>query len=107
MSESPERRNAKRISIRLPVVFRGPDGVAKHGSTANLSRRGMLIVAQEPAAKGTRLRVALTGMDGHEREVVGEVVRSSPEGHVAISVSDGDAAGLDAIVDQQGESQQG
>ena len=103
-SEAPERRNAKRIAIRLPVVYRGPDGTPKHGTTENVSRRGMLLVAQEQAAEGTRLRVAVTGLDGREREIVAEVVRSTPEGRVAISIAESDAAEIDAIVDSDPET---
>jgi c-di-GMP-binding flagellar brake protein YcgR len=99
MSEQPERRHAKRVAIRLPVVYRGPDGTPKHGTTENVSRRGMLLVAQEQAAEGTRLRVAITGLDGREREIAVEVVRSTPDGRVAVSVADSDAAEIDAIVD--------
>ena len=110
MSETPERgaaaerRNAKRIAIRLPVVYRGPDGTPKHGPTENVSRRGMLLVAQEQAAEGTRLRVAVTGLDGREREIVAEVVRSTPEGRVAVSIAESDAAKIDAIVDSDPET---
>jgi hypothetical protein len=96
MSEQPERRSAKRIAIRLPVVYRGPDGAPKHGTTENVSRRGMLLVAQGPAAEGTRLRVAVTGLDGREAEFAGEVVRSDPDGRVAVSIDEGD---VEAIVD--------
>ena len=103
MSETPERRHAKRIAIRLPVVYRGPDGVAKHGTTENVSRRGMLLVAVEQP-EGTRLRVAVTGLDGREREIAAEVVRSTPEGRVAISIAESDAAAMDAIVDADMES---
>jgi hypothetical protein len=98
VSETPERRQAKRIAIRLPVVVRGPDGTPRHGTTENVSRRGMLIVAQAQP-NGTRLRVAVTGADGHEREIVGEVVRSTAEGHVAISIAEQHAAEIDALVD--------
>ena len=98
MSETPERRQAKRIEIRLPVVYRGPDGVPRHGTTANVSRRGMLLVAQDQP-EGTRLRVAVTGIDGREREIMGEVVRSTPEGRLAVSIAEHDAAAIDAIVD--------
>ncbi len=101
MSETPERRAAKRIAIRLPVVYRGPDGTPKHGTTENVSRRGMLLVAQEQAAEGARLRIAVTGLDGREREIVGEVVRSTPEGRVAISIAESDGAEIDAIVDSE------
>jgi hypothetical protein len=104
VSESPERRNAKRISIRLPVVYRGPDGTVKHGTTENVSRGGMLIVAQSQP-HGSRLRVAVTGSDGRERELTGEVVRSTPDGHVAFSISESDADELAAIVDAQTENQ--
>ncbi len=104
MSETPERsaaaerRSAKRIAIRLPVVYRGPDGTPKHGTTENVSRRGMLIVAQGPASEGTRLRVAVTGLDGREQEFAGEVVRSSEDGRVAVSIDSGD---IDAIIDSE------
>jgi hypothetical protein len=103
VSESPERRTAKRISIQLPVVYRGPDGTVKQGTTDNISRRGMLIVAQAQP-QGTRLRVAVTGSDGRERELSGEVVRLTSEGHMAISISEGDAE-LDAIVEAQTENE--
>ncbi len=103
MSETPDRRQAKRIAIRLPVVYRGPDGTPKHGTTENVSRRGMLLVAQEQAP-GTRLRVAVTGLDGREREIAAEVVRSSPDGRVAISIAESDAAEIDAIVDSNQET---
>ncbi len=102
MSETPERRHAKRIVIRLPVVYRGPDGTVKHGTTENVSGRGMLLVAQALPA-GTRLRVAVTGPDGKERELVGEVVRSTPEGQIAVSITGDQGADLIAIVEAQSE----
>lgn len=102
MSEQPERRQARRIEIRLPVVYRGPDGVAKHGTTENVSRRGILLVAQEQP-EGTRLRVAVTGMDGRERELVGEVVRSAPGGRLAVSIAEHDAVHIEAIVEAKSE----
>ena len=109
MSETPEqseaspseRRSAKRIAIRLPVVYRGPDGAPKHGTTENVSRRGMLLVAQEAAPEGTRLRVAVTGLDGRDREIMAEVVRSTPDGRVAVSIAESDGAEIDAIVDSE------
>jgi hypothetical protein len=97
----PERRSAKRIAIRLPVVYRGPDGTPKHGTTENVSRRGMLLVAQEAAQDGTRLRVAVTGLDGREREIMAEVVRSMPDGRVAVSIAESDGAQIDEIVDSE------
>jgi hypothetical protein len=104
VSEEPERRQARRIEIRLPVVYRGPDGVAQHGTTENVSRRGILLVAKEQPA-GTRLRVAVTGIDGREREIIGEVVRSTPAGRLAVSIAEHDAADIDAIVDAESGSQ--
>ncbi|MBV8750765.1 MAG: PilZ domain-containing protein [Candidatus Eremiobacteraeota bacterium] len=101
MSETPERRNAKRVAIRLPVVYRGPDNAPKRGTTENVSRRGMLLVAQDQAVEGTRLRIAVTGLDGREREIVGEVVRSTPDGSVAVSIAESDAAEIDAIVEPE------
>ena len=62
MNDGTERRQAKRIAIRLPVVYRGPDGTPVRGTTENVSRRGMLIVAKA-APHGTTLRVAVTGAD--------------------------------------------
>ncbi len=97
MSDGAERRQAKRIEIRLPVVYRGPDGTPVRGTTENVSRRGMLIVAKS-AATGTQLRVAVTGTDGREREVVGDVVRTTPDGRVAISLTD--ASAIDDIVQE-------
>ena len=102
MSETPERRHAKRIAIRLPVVYRGPDGVVKQGTTANVSGRGMLLVARA-LPTGTRLHVSVTGPDGNERELVGEVVRSTPDGHVAVSITGNEGADLIAIVEAQTE----
>jgi hypothetical protein len=107
MSEKPERRSAKRIAIRLPVVYRGPDGAPKHGTTENVSRRGILLVAQEQAAEGTRLRIAVTGLDGREHEIMAEVVRSTPDGRVAVSIADSDAAAIDAIVDSEAPPRDG
>lgn len=104
MSETPERRQAKRIAIRLPVVYRGPDGTVKHGTTENVSRRGMLLVAQAPQAAGTRLRVAVTGRDGRERELAAEVVRTTAEGRIAVTISEQDAAAIDTIVAEETES---
>jgi PilZ domain len=103
VSETPERRQARRVEIRLPVVYRGADGVAKHGTTENVSRRGMLLVAQEQP-EGARLRVAVTGVDGREREIIGEVVRSTPEGKLAVTISEHDAQHIDAIVDAESGS---
>ena len=99
MSETPERRNAKRIEIRLPIVYRGPDGTAVPGTTENISRRGMLLVVKQSAAQGSRVRVAVTGVDGREREVTGEVVRATPEGKIAVAFPESDAATLDEVVD--------
>ena len=108
MSDTPERgetpaerRTAKRIAIRLPVVYRGPDGTVKHGTTENVSRRGMLLVAQDAAPDGTRLRVAMTGLDGRQREIMAEVVRSTPDGRVAVSIAESDGAQIDEIVDSE------
>lgn len=101
MSDTPERRQAKRIAIRLPVVYRAPDGSAVQGTTENVSRRGMLIVAKAQPA-GTQLRVAVTRADGRQAEIAAEVVRATPEGKLAVSISDTDAAQMDAIVDDAG-----
>lgn len=98
MSESPERRQSRRVEIRIPVSYRGPDGSPKSGKTANLSRRGMLIVAQDAAPTGTVLRVAVTGADGREREIAGEIVRTTVEG-LAVAIRGDDAAVLQNIID--------
>jgi len=87
VSDGAERRAAKRIAIRLPVVYRGPDGAPVRGTTENVSRRGMLIVARA-APQGARLRIAVTGADGREREVAGEVVRATDDGKLAVSFED-------------------
>ena len=102
MSESSERRQTRRVEIRIPVTYRGPDGTAKSATTANVSGRGMLIVARDSAAPGTRLRVAVTGADGHEREVAGEVVRAG-EGHLAIALHD-EASVLQSLIDSEARS---
>ena len=99
MSDTPERRNAKRVEIRLPIVYRGPDGMPVRGTTENVSRRGMLLVVKQSAAPGSRVRVAITGVDGREREVTGDVVRATPEGKIAVAFPETDAATLDEVVD--------
>ena len=99
MSDTPERRNAKRIEIRLPIVCRGPDGTPVPGTTQNVSRRGMLLVVKQSAAPGSRVRVAITGVDGREREVTGEVVRETAEGTIAVAFPESDAATLDGVID--------
>ncbi|HEX3548818.1 MAG TPA: PilZ domain-containing protein [Candidatus Elarobacter sp.] len=81
------------------MVYRGPDGTAIRGTTENMSRRGMLIVAQANASKGTRLRVAVTGADGREREVVGEVVRTTGDGKLAVELSQGGEQ-IDALLEE-------
>jgi c-di-GMP-binding flagellar brake protein YcgR len=103
MSETPERRNAKRIEIRLPIVYRGPDGMPVRGTTENVSRRGMLLVVKQAAAPGSRVSVAVTGVDGREREVTGEVVRATPDGKIAVAFPESDAATLDDVVDAKNE----
>jgi hypothetical protein len=99
MSDTPERRNAKRVEIRLPIVYRGPDGTAVPGTTENVSRRGMLLVVKQPAPTGSRVRVAITGADGREREVTGDVVRATPEGKIAVAFPESDGAVLDEVVE--------
>jgi c-di-GMP-binding flagellar brake protein YcgR len=100
MTEPSERRQARRVEIRIPVTYRGPDGTSKTGTTANLSSRGMLIVARDGAQPGTPLRVAVSGADGREREVAGEIVRITADGHMAVSLSD-DAGVLQTIIDAE------
>ncbi|HEX3550397.1 MAG TPA: PilZ domain-containing protein [Candidatus Elarobacter sp.] len=98
MSEPSERRQARRVEIRVPVVYRGPDGSPKTGMTANVSPRGMLIVARGSAQPGTPLRVAITGADGREREIAGEIVRTTSDGHLAVSLTE-DAGVLQSLID--------
>ncbi len=98
MSEPSERRQARRVEIRVPVVYRGPDGTPMSGTTANVSPRGMLIVARGSAKPGTPLRVAITGADGREREIAGEIVRTTADGQVAVSLSE-DAGVLQSLID--------
>ena len=99
MSDTPDRRYAKRVEIRLPIVYRGPDGTAVPGTTENVSRRGMLLVVKQPAPPGSPVRVAITGADGREREVTGEVVRATPEGKIAVAFPESDGATLDEVVE--------
>ena len=99
MSDGTERRQAKRIAIRLPVVYRAPDGTTVRGTTENVSRRGMLIVAKAPP-QGTQVRVAVTGADGRDREMVGEVVRATDDGKIALQLTDG-AEGVDELIQSQ------
>jgi len=103
MSDTPERRKAKRIEIRLPIVYRGPDGAAVAGSTQNVSRTGMLLVVTRPASPGTTVHVAITGADGREREVTGNVVRVTGAGEIGVALTgEDDAATLDEVIDRAG-----
>jgi c-di-GMP-binding flagellar brake protein YcgR len=104
MSETPERRIAKRIEIRLPIVYRGADGTPVHGTTLNVSRRGMLLVVKQSAAPRSRVSVAVTGADGREREVTGEVVRATPEGKIAVAFPESAAATLDEVIDAKNDA---
>lgn len=101
MSETPERRIARRIEIRLPIVYRGPDGVAVPGTTKNVSRRGMLLVVTRSTVPGTTIDVAITGIDGRERTVTGDVVRTADDGSIAVAFPESDAPTLEEVIDQQ------
>lgn len=101
MSETPERRVARRIEIRLPVVYRGPDGVAVPGMTKNLSRSGMLLVVTRSTVPGTTIDVAITGIDGRERTLKGDVVRTTDDGSIGVAVAQSDARVLEEVIDQQ------
>jgi hypothetical protein len=98
MSEVPERRKARRIEIRLPVVYRGADGKPIPATTENVSRRGMLLVIRQPAVRGGPIRVAFSMSDGRDREVSGEVMRTTPEGKIGIEVPESDAETLEEVI---------
>ncbi len=99
----PERRKARRIEIRLPIVCRGADGGPVPGMTENVSRRGMLLVIRQPAVAGGPIRVAFTSTDGREHEVSGEVVRTTPEGKIGVEVPENEAATLDELISSSTE----
>jgi len=101
MSDTPERRTARRIEIRLPIVYRGPDGVAVAGTTQNVSRRGMLLIVTRSTVPGTTIDIAITGIDGRERMVTGDVVRTSADGSMAVAVPESDAPTLEEVIDRQ------
>jgi hypothetical protein len=63
----------------------------------------MLLVVKQAAAPGSRVSVAVTGVDGREREVTGEVVRATPDGKIAVAFPESDAAMLDDVVDAKNE----
>jgi hypothetical protein len=101
MSETPERRIARRIEIRLPIVYRGPDGVAVPGTTKNVSRRGMLLVVTRSTTPGTTIDIAITGIDGRERKVTGDVVRTAGDGSIGVAFPESVASVLEEVIDQQ------
>lgn len=94
----PDRRKARRIEIRLPIVCRGADGIAIPGITENVSRRGMLLVVKQSAVPGTPIRVAFTGGDGRERELQGEVKRATDDGKLGVEFPESDAPALDEVM---------
>jgi hypothetical protein len=102
--QQPERRKARRIEIRLPIVCRAADGSAIPGVTENVSRRGMLLVVKQSASPGTPIRVAFTGGDGRERELQGEVKRTTPDGKLGVEFPESDAPVLDDVLRAPGDS---
>jgi len=80
-----EKRTSQRVEVRVPVRWYVDDGVEHKGTMQNVSRGGMLLVAERALPAGDRVRVTFSGKDGAEHTVVGDVVRSTPLGTTGVS----------------------
>lgn len=73
----PRRRDAY-IPARF-VLWPEPREAAQRGTALNLSVRGMLLETHQPLALGSTLEVSFELPGGDPSEVVGQVVRESPD----------------------------
>lgn len=80
-----ERRGTIRVKVDVPVRYRLDDGVERTGTVDNISRGGVLLVAESALDQKTRVRISFEDKGGKRHEVLGEVVRSAPMGRVGVS----------------------
>ena len=61
MPESaPERRSRQRLSARLPVKLRQPDGTEVDATTRDLSSSGIFLYSEKGLEPGTKLELVIT-----------------------------------------------
>jgi c-di-GMP-binding flagellar brake protein YcgR len=87
MSEA-DRRAAERIKVSLAAQYRpadDPTAPPRNGTIDNISRGGLLLVAGETFAHGTRLLITFDDKHGHHHEIVSEVVRSQAMGGFGVA----------------------
>jgi PilZ domain len=86
MGGMPERRNARRYDLSLPIIVRIPSALAdsQEGKTRDISTRGLYFVVAEDLQAGSDLDITLTlpAEITHGSEVfvraAGKVVRVEP-----------------------------
>ncbi|MBV8750764.1 MAG: PilZ domain-containing protein [Candidatus Eremiobacteraeota bacterium] len=97
MTNPNERRDAIRVKVDVPARYRAGTSAEKPGRIDNISRGGMLLVADEAIPEGTHLRIAFDDQQGRRHEIVGEVVRSAPMGRTGVSFVHIEDATLDYV----------
>jgi hypothetical protein len=81
-----ERRTAIRIKVDVAARYRHEGEVSDRVARIdNISRNGLLLVAEEAVPEGTQLRISFSGQDGAPHAIVGEVVRAAPMGAMGVS----------------------
>ncbi|HTW86128.1 MAG TPA: PilZ domain-containing protein [Candidatus Sulfotelmatobacter sp.] len=81
-----DRRTAIRVKVDVAARYRR-DGAPDERAARidNISRNGLLLIADEAMAEGTHLRIAFHDQAGAEHTIVGEVVRTAPMGGLGVS----------------------
>jgi hypothetical protein len=81
-----ERRTAIRIKVDVAARYRRDGEFSERVARIdNISRNGLLLVAEEAVPEGTQLRISFSGQDGAPHAIVGEVVRAAPMGAMGVS----------------------
>ena len=57
---TPERRSRQRLTARLPVKVRQPDGSEVGGTTRDLSSNGIFLYSEKAMAPGTKIELVIT-----------------------------------------------
>jgi hypothetical protein len=82
-----DRRRAQRVPVDVAVRYRRHSETTEHTARIeNISRSGLLLIAEESIPEGTRLRIAFEGPDGTSHAIVGEVVHTAPTGRVGLTL---------------------
>ena len=93
-----ERRAFARVQVGLAVRYTAEDGFERDGRIENISRGGVLLVlGAGTAGVGTTLRINVPDGNGVDRILVGQVVRSSPDGLAGVTFLEVDDATLDYV----------